>query len=480
MKYLMAPVALLALCTAASASTAYGTLNNFDVVNDTGQVCHGFEIEIEDVHSTDITYTYDYNHYGTPKIREDNSDPLHPRVFIRYESAKDAAGAFSSYTAVPAGPLSPTNGHQCTNPGVNLGCEHFGVGYRTAPGAVRYNWLVDDGAGTLVHGPAVNIATPSWTYVPPVGAAPARVQAVIEAPEPPEVHAKEFGEAVWVKAIKTTSHNNGRVDLEDLVSDDPDDANERNWRNGEPDEVEVEWEILQEEFSKPGEGNAELAGGEDELPGGDEVVTRRYEFYKYAGPYDDESNEALCDKYPDPNPNQPECDVELLGDYIGAQMAGFNVEAPLGLIEHLQEGNVNEAYVDRAVVVGGNTPYVTTITGGALPLGLELESETGILSGTPLQSGLFTFTVNATDADAVNVVRLYELDIVAGPPQPVVADVDGDSDVDLNDLVLMRARFGQVATGPDDVADLNHDGVINVLDYRTAVTLCTRARCAVQ
>ena len=52
----------------AYASTAYGDLNNFDTVNDTGQECHGFEIEIEGVHSTDITYTYDWNHYGPPRI----------------------------------------------------------------------------------------------------------------------------------------------------------------------------------------------------------------------------------------------------------------------------------------------------------------------------------------------------------------------------------------------------------------------------
>src|ERR1043166_4474205 len=70
--------------TSARASTAYGSLNNFDCVNDTGQEAHGFEIELDDVHSTDITYTYDYNHYGIPKITEDNTDPLHPKVFIRY------------------------------------------------------------------------------------------------------------------------------------------------------------------------------------------------------------------------------------------------------------------------------------------------------------------------------------------------------------------------------------------------------------
>ena len=111
----------------ASASTAYGDLNNFDTVNDTGQDCHGFEIEIEDIHSTDITYTYDWNHYGPPKIREDNTDLAHPRVFIRYESAKNPDGTWANYTAMPSGLITPTDGHSCTNPSVNQGCEHFGV-----------------------------------------------------------------------------------------------------------------------------------------------------------------------------------------------------------------------------------------------------------------------------------------------------------------------------------------------------------------
>ncbi|MBK9317302.1 MAG: hypothetical protein IPM55_24095 [Acidobacteria bacterium] len=48
-------------------SIAYGTLNNFDCVNDTGVEAHGFDIELEGIHSKDITYTYDYNHYGVPK-----------------------------------------------------------------------------------------------------------------------------------------------------------------------------------------------------------------------------------------------------------------------------------------------------------------------------------------------------------------------------------------------------------------------------
>jgi hypothetical protein len=420
-------VAALAMLTPtpAIASTAYGDLNNFDVFNDTGTDCHGFEIELEDIHSTDITYTYDYNHYGTPRITEDNSDSAHPKVFVRYAATYDAGTSnFSAYTAVPSAPPAATDGHQCTNPAVNFGCEHFGVGYYGAPTVIRYNWLVEDPAapGSLIHGPAVNVSTPSWTYYPPGPGQPmAQVQAMILAPPPPEVPVHEFGDAVWVKSIVTTSHNNRAVELRHLVSDDPDDPKDANWANGEPDEVEVEWSILQTEFSNPAGKNNDLAGKNEDLLHGDEVITRRYEFYKYAGPLDPESNEANCDNYPqisDPGNKKykAECDpatVTVLGDYIGAQMAGFNVEAALGLVDHIQDGDLDELYTSRTVVVGGNTPYVTSVTSGSLPPGLGIDSPTGVLSGTPTAAGEFSFTISASDADAVQVSKAYTM-IVAG------------------------------------------------------------------
>lgn len=409
--------------TPASASTAYGDLNNFDVFNDTGQECHGFEIELDDVHSVDITYTFDWNHYGAPTIVENNSDPAHPKVFVRYTAKYDGV-SFSAFTAVPGAPPSPTDGHMCTDPSVNIGCEHFGVGYYGTPSAVKYNWLIEDPAapGTLIHGPAVNVATPSWTYSPPAPAQPAQVQAVILAPPPPPAPAFEFGEAVWVKAIVTTSHNNAVVELKDLVSDDPDNPNDKNWRNGEPDEVEIEWQILQTEFNNPAGANNELEGAAEDLPSGDEVVTRRYEFYKYVGPLDPETNEAKCDNYPQiSDPTDPsykaECDpasVTILGDYIGAQMAGFNVEAVLGLIDHVQDGDVGEPYTSRTLVVGGNTPYETQVTSGALPPDLVIASATGVLSGTPTTGGVFSFTVTATDADSVQVSKTYTLTVNGG------------------------------------------------------------------
>ena len=485
-------VAALALTAVVSgrahASTAFGDLNNFDVFNDTGADCHGFEIELDDVRSTDITYTFDYNHYGTPTITEDTSDPAHPKVFVRYAARYDAAlNGFTAYTAVPAAPPSPTDGHQCTNPAVNIGCEHFGVGYYGAPTVVRYNWLIENpvAPGTLIHGAAVNVSTPTWTYYPPAPAQPvAQVQAAILAPPPPEVPVFEFGDAVWVKSIVTTSHNNQVVELKDLVSDDPNDPNDRNWANGEPDEVEIEWQILQTEFNNPNGVNNELAGANEDLPNGDEVITRRYEFYKYSGPLDPETNEAKCDSYPqiaDPAAGgyKPECDpatVTVLGDYIGSQMAGFNVAAVLGLIDHLQDGDLDQPYTDRTVVVGGNTPYVTSITAGALPAGLQLDSTTGVLSGTPTAAGPFTFTVSASDADAVQVSRAYTLFINGAAPadecpdDPAktapgicgcgVPDVDSDGDGAADCIDGCPADAAKTAAGVCGcgVSDVDSDG----------------------
>jgi hypothetical protein len=409
------------------ASTAYGDLNNFDVVNDTGQECHGFEIELDDVHSKDITYTYDWNHYGTPRISEDSSDPLHPKVIIRYAGIY-TGGSWSAYTAIPAGPIAPTQGHQFTDPSVNFGGEHFGAGFYGSPTATRYYWLVDDGSGNLVHGPLVQIATPSFVYYPPAPAVAAKVQAAIVPPAPPAPPAppvKEFGAAMWVKEIRTTTHNANKVELRDLVSDDPNVPNDKNWRNGEPDEVEVEWQILQTDYnSGNGGANGELQGAAEDLPNGDEVVTRRYEFFKYVGPLDTETGEALGDIVgPDgihgvgsktaAGITYDLSMLEVVGDFIGAQMAGFAAAAPLGLIDHLQDGDLDGPYVERTVVVGGNSPYLANIVGGVLPDGMDFNPATGVLSGTPTASGQFLFTVEAMDSDGVLVTNDYTLNIVA-------------------------------------------------------------------
>jgi hypothetical protein len=429
-------VLVLSAGGARAATNAWGTINNFDCVNDNGVECHGFEIEIEDCRSRDITYTYSWNHYGTPTITEDLANPLHPRTFVRYASAKRPDGTWAAYTAVPSGPILPTDGHQFTNPSTNFGGEHFGVGCTVASTNISYHWLVDNGAGLLVRGTAVAVSTPTFIYYPPAAGAPAQVQAVIQPPPPPEVPPKEFGDPSWVKEIRTTSHNNNEVKLRDLVSDDPDDPDDKNWRNGEPDEVEVEWQLLQTEFNKVNGGaNGELAGAPEDLPNGNEIVTRRYEFYRYIGPIDLETGEAMADSVgPDGSHgvgikeiNGVEVDlstVEVVGEFIGSQMAAFDAEAAVGLIDHVQDGVRDNLYPARRLVITGNAPFTAT-NWGVLPAGITFDVVAGELSGTPTLSGVFPFTVEARAGTNPPVRKTYVLTIAEpGEELPPHSTVD--------------------------------------------------------
>jgi hypothetical protein len=420
------------------ASIAYGTINNFDTVNDTSNVCHGFEIELDDCRSQDITYCYSYNHYGTPGIRQDTTSvPGHTNCFVRY-AAVYSNGVWSAYTAIPTGPIAPTLGHSFTNPGTNFGGEHFGVGFYGNPSSIKYNWLLDDGTGNLVHGPAVLVSTPVFTYYPPAAAVPAQIQAVVEPPQVEVQPVEGFGAASWVKSIKTATHTNSVIQLRNLISDDPGYPNDKTWRNGETSEVESEFDLLQQEFGSSGGGGHGGGGGggggslsvtnaPEDLPAGDEIITRRYEFYAYVGPTDPTTHEALAKKVgPDGlhGINQYSNTI-VVGAYLGAQMSAYKNELPIGLTENIADGQINAAYPVRNIVIAG-IPFTCT-NSGTLPAGMNFDPTTGQLSGTPTEAGLYTFRVRVAGTNQPTLEHAYTFAITAAnevlPPHSTVDTV---------------------------------------------------------
>ena len=433
------------------ASQAYGTVNNFDVVNDTSNQCHGFEIELDDTHSTDLTYTFDYNHYGVPQLREEAAYDAtlglwHTNVFVDYQAVWTNTD-WSAYTAVPSSNIPPTMGHQFTNPNINFGGEHFGVGYRNNPSKVYYFWMTDNGSHTLSRSGQVYVSTPTFTYNPPPAAGqPAAAQAVIPAPILPMSYIcpnPEFSDAVWCKVITTTSQTNTPISINDLMTPDTNDPTAKDWRNGQTNvEVETEWQLLQIDYLSGdynstnglGGNNAQLPGASHSLGHSDDVVTYRYEYYAYTGPYADwDTHEALCQmpgadgihgtgSYLDGNSLTVNLtNVVVVGKFLGAQMSAGAASPPVGLIDHVPDGQNGVSYPARTVIISGDTNFVTSYT-GTLPSGMAFDTDRAVLYGTPYATGIFIFTVTASSSNNPSVSKTYPFMITSGavPPHSAV------------------------------------------------------------
>ena len=307
-----AVLALVWVNTPALAATLFGSLSNFDMINDTGETCHGFEIELEGVHPSDISFTF-----GSPYIRY--GDPMKidtgTGTIVRYASSFDSSTMQWAAGTPFQDPNNPviTGGHQLFysayggDPNyINLPGDHFGVALNGNPTNTIYRWLLGDATGNLSPaGSNVKIPAPAWNVTPPANpGAPAAVQAVVAAP-PKENPGDLFGEAQWVKVFVTESPD--PAELEHLLVGDPAMPDRENAA-----EVEIEWQLLQ----AGKDGVDEVDSGMNDLAADSESVTRRYEFYEYIGPYDAEG---------EAREENPGANLELVGRFLGGQNAALNL-----------------------------------------------------------------------------------------------------------------------------------------------------------
>ena len=63
----------------------------------------------------------------------------------------------------------------------------------------------------------------------------------------------------------------------------------------------------------------------------------------------------------------------------------------------LTDATANTAYSTTLSAAGGSGTYTFAVSAGQLPVGMGLDPNSGILSGTATTSGTSTFTVTATD-----------------------------------------------------------------------------------
>jgi len=76
-------------------------------------------------------------------------------------------------------------------------------------------------------------------------------------------------------------------------------------------------------------------------------------------------------------------------------------------------------------------------------------------------------------------VFVSKLDSNLSTEMEVSGDLDGDSDIDQNDLNILLTYRNQPASACPE-CDLDGDGIITVLDARKLVLMCTRPRCATE
>lgn len=81
----------------------------------------------------------------------------------------------------------------------------------------------------------------------------------------------------------------------------------------------------------------------------------------------------------------------------------------------LPGGTYGVVYPTQILTGGGGTAPYTFSVSGALPPGVQLDSD-GTLSGTPSAGGTFFFTVTATDANTYSGARAYSFNVAVAPP----------------------------------------------------------------
>jgi hypothetical protein len=99
------------------------------------------------------------------------------------------------------------------------------------------------------------------------------------------------------------------------------------------------------------------------------------------------------------------------------------------------------------------------------------------------QAGAYPVSITVTDNGVPNLSATEAITISVEPGggcDVITGDIDGDCDVDMDDMNIIMAARNTQADGDDDPRDLDGDGTITANDARQLSLLCTRPRCTTE
>jgi sugar lactone lactonase YvrE len=91
---------------------------------------------------------------------------------------------------------------------------------------------------------------------------------------------------------------------------------------------------------------------------------------------------------------------------------GLSITSPPTLPSAAVINGVGMPYVQALTAIAGNPPYTWTLVSGTLPTGLVL-SPSGLISGTPQSTGVFTFTLRVNDITNTIATQNFTLQVIS-------------------------------------------------------------------
>ncbi len=410
----------------AQSAIIYGSLSNFDIANDTGKVCHGFEVRVDGLQVADYSGSFTANRYGTPTVAATATG-----VSVTWGATYGSNG-WNTRTLPHTVPWFSGQCYQwVAGTYENGGCEHFGTYFTANPARVSSRWLCESDTNAAVLVPIdPPTATPFPTYYvqpPAVANNPPELVVEVVAPEPAEV-VGQYGTAQWIRSFVMQLQR--PLTLDELVADNPAGV------PMDPAQLEARYSVIQDEpvSGSNSNGNRRMKRNMGSIEPTTRAVVRRIETWSFTGQYNPLTHEALC---ADLVCNTPA--VDEIGEMLAMQMTAANVQPDALFISKVGSGSVDSA--DRLIACGSKCvqPYnvntLVTLTAKASS-GYTFAGWAGACAGLDATCSV---TVNA----ATNVTATF-----AAIPKPVSGGGGGGTTTTTYALSVATNNGGIITGSP--------------------------------